>query len=232
MQNVDLAATLSEYSAETDLHAARSERLSRRLYLGIFKRVFDIFFALLTLPFLAPIIAAIWVLVRLDGGAGFFGHSRIGRNGKVFKCMKIRTMVPDAEAQLKLYLAANPEAAAGWARDFKLDHDPRITRIGQFLRKSSLDELPQIWNVLRGEMSFVGPRPVTAPELELYGSAARIYEQMRPGITGLWQVSGRNDISYAARVALDVRYFRTASLSVDIATIVATARAVLHMTGK
>ena len=141
-------------------------------------------------------------------------------------------MVADAEERLQVHLAENPAARAEWDANFKLDNDPRITRLGHFLRKSSLDELPQLWNILIGEMSIVGPRPVTGKELDLYGADVADYIVMRPGLTGLWQVSGRNDISYAGRVELDVIYVRTCSPSLDAAIVLRTALSVVVGTGK
>ncbi len=202
------------------------------VYASRVKPVFDIFLALMILPVILPVIAVLYVLTRLDGGPGFFGHKRIGRNGVVFKCWKIRTMVPDAQAVLKRYLAENPEAAAEWERDFKLTNDPRVTRLGKFLRASSLDELPQIWNVLRGEMSFVGPRPVTADELPRYRGYEWSYLSLKPGITGLWQVSGRNDVDYASRVRLDATYATDMTLTGDMSIIARTGMAVINRTGK
>ena len=195
------------------------------------KRVFDICFAILTLPAVLPVIAVIWGAVRLDGGPGFFGHKRIGRDGRDFTCWKLRSMCLDADARLEAYLQNNPDAADEWARSFKLSRDPRITRLGRFLRASSLDELPQVWNVLRGDMSFVGPRPVPALELRMYGRAQKSYLALRPGITGLWQVSGRNDVSYSTRIAMDVLYRRNASVWLDIKIIFLTFAAVLRRTG-
>jgi len=196
------------------------------------KRIFDLALAVLLLPLIAPVIAALWLLVRRDGGPGFFGHSRIGRNGQVFKCWKVRTMVMGAEERLQAYLAANPAAAAEWARDHKLTNDPRITRFGNFLRKTSLDELPQIWNVLKGEMSFVGPRPIVHAELSKYGADLGAYLSQKPGITGLWQVSGRNDVSYVERVAMDVDYSLRGSLIFDMELILRTGVSVLGKTGR
>ena len=173
---------------------ARVYPVSRHARPGVYatylKRPLDVVLALAMLPILVPVIAFLWLMVRRDGGNGFFGHTRVGRDGKTFKCWKLRSMVVDAEASLVSHLRTNPAAAAEWASDHKLVNDPRITRIGAFLRKSSLDELPQIWNVLKGEMSFVGPRPVVADELTRYGASKWAYLQSRPGITGLWQVSG------------------------------------------
>ena len=203
-----------------------------RLYATHLKRPLDVVMALIMLPVLVPVIALLWLMVRRDGGNGFFGHTRVGRDGKSFKCWKMRSMEVDAEAKLACYLRANPKAAAEWARDHKLVNDPRITRIGAFLRKSSLDELPQIWNVLKGEMSFVGPRPVVAEELARYGASDWAYLQTRPGITGLWQVSGRNDVSYADRVAMDVRYTADMRLGRDMWIMAMTAGAVIYATGK
>jgi exopolysaccharide production protein ExoY len=202
------------------------------LYSRIGKRVFDLLFALLLLPVIAPLIFMLWVIVIADGGSGFFGHERIGKNGRVFRCWKIRSMVPDAENSLGTYLENNPEATKQWALNFKLDNDPRITRIGNFIRATSLDELPQILNVIKGEMSFVGPRPVTQVEQEKYGLARSAYLATTPGITGLWQVSGRNTTSYDKRVELDMQYAQTKSLALDLWIITLTAGAVLKQTGQ
>lgn len=196
------------------------------------KRAFDLFLALLFLPVILPIILTLAVLTLMDGGPAFFGHKRVGQNDQTFRCWKIRTMIPNAEAVLQKHLAENPEAAAEWASDYKLNDDPRITRIGHFLRQTSLDELPQIWNVLRGEMSFVGPRPVTRVELEKYRGYEWCYLSVKPGITGLWQVSGRNDVNYAERVQMDVAYLSSHSLVQDVSIIFRTAGAVLNRTGK
>ncbi|WP_226627384.1 sugar transferase [Alloyangia pacifica] len=201
-------------------------------YRSVVKPVCDLLLALAMLPLLAPVIALLWALVRMDGGPGFFGHRRIGKNGKVFRCWKIRTMVPNAEAKLQQHLAANPAARAEWARDHKLTDDPRITRLGRFLRETSLDELPQIWNVLTGEMSFVGPRPVVRAEITKYGIHRTAYLLMKPGITGLWQVSGRNDVTYAERVEMDVRYLNDQSLATDSRLLLLTAKSVLGRTGR
>lgn len=195
------------------------------------KRVFDIALALLLLPVVAPLIAGLWVATRRDGGSGFFGHQRIGQNGRGFKCWKIRTMVMGAEEKLQAYLQAHPAAAQEWEDTRKLADDPRITAFGDFLRKTSLDELPQIWNVLAGEMSFVGPRPVVKDEIQKYGSGACFYLAQKPGITGLWQVSGRNSVSYEDRVAMDCRYMRRISFFYDLRILLMTGRTVLKRTG-
>lgn len=196
------------------------------------KRLFDLVFAILILPFLLPVITILGLLVALDGKSPFFGHKRVGRNGRTFRCWKVRSMVVNADEVLVDYLSQNSEAAAEWRRDFKLTNDPRITRLGRFLRKSSLDELPQIINVLCGNMSFVGPRPVVREELERYGVSKSTYMALNPGITGLWQVSGRNDVSYARRVRLDVHYARNMSFLSDLAIVFMTVKSCLNMTGK
>lgn len=195
------------------------------------KRVFDLVSSVMLLPILIPIIAGLYMLVRMSGGPGFFGHKRIGKDGRIFRCWKLRTMVPDAEERLRALLANDSEARKSWETDRKLRDDPRITKFGEFLRKTSLDELPQIINVLRGEMSLIGPRPVTPDELEKYGASRMIYLAMRPGVTGLWQVSGRNDVSYSQRVTLDRQYFETMSLRVDLVVLFKTTGAVLRRTG-
>lgn len=203
-----------------------------RFYGDVGKSAFDVIFAVLLLPVIVPIIAVIWCLIRYEGGAVFFAHTRIGAGGRAFKCWKIRTMLPDAESRLRSHLRADPAAAAEWARDHKLRDDPRITRLGRLLRRTSLDELPQIWNVLRGDMSFVGPRPIVRAELHKYKTHRGGYLQMKPGITGLWQVSGRNDITYDERVAMDMAYARRQGFWLDLKIIAMTGGAMLHRTGK
>ncbi len=195
------------------------------------KRLFDIVVVLLILPFALPLMAVVALLVALDGGKPIFRHPRVGKNGRIFGCLKFRTMVLDSEAQLKKLLSEDPVAAEEWATTFKLRNDPRITRIGKFARKSSLDELPQLWNVLRGEMSLVGPRPVTEAEIPLYGASADACQSVRPGVTGIWQVSGRNSLSFADRVVLDRSYAAEVSLLEDVRILVMTIPAVLKVTG-
>ncbi len=198
---------------------------------GTVKRAFDLGLALCLVPIVLPVVAVFWLILRLEGGAGFFRHTRVGHRGRAFGCLKLRTMVPDAETKLAAVLARDPTARAEWDRDAKLRNDPRVTRFGRFLRKTSLDELPQLLNVLRGEMSFVGPRPVPADELRRYGPQADAYLSQRPGITGLWQVSGRNDLDYAARVRLDRRYAETRSFWMDLGILARTVGVVLRRTG-
>jgi exopolysaccharide production protein ExoY len=204
---------------------------SEGLYVNHFKRVLDISIVLFTLPFTLTIILAFWMLVRRDGGPGFFGHLRVGHQGKSFKCWKLRSMHLQAEDRLEELLRTDPAAAKEWAENQKLCDDPRVTKLGRFLRKSSIDELPQIWNVLRGEMSVVGPRPVTHAELKRYGSRDWAYLSVFPGITGSWQVSGRNSIAYQERVAMDTEYRKRITLLHDISIILRTVMVVSRRTG-
>lgn len=200
-------------------------------YLRFGKRALDFGCVLVALPVALPLVMVLALLVMADGGSPFFGHLRAGRGGGRFRCWKLRTMVPDAEARLAGHLAADPAARAEWAAGCKLARDPRVTPLGRILRRTSLDELPQLWNILRGEMSLVGPRPVTAAELVRYGAALRDYTALRPGLTGLWQVSGRSATSYAERVALDSAYARRMGPGLDLWIIGATLREVLRRSG-
>src|SRR6185436_3562805 len=168
------------------------------------------------------------LLIRIDSvGPAFYGHERIGRGRRKFKAWKFRSMRRDADKVLNDYLEKHPELREAWERDHKLKDDPRVTRVGQFLRKTSLDELPQIWNVLMGEMSLVGPRPIVAAEIDKYAEHYEHYVQVLPGITGLWQVSGRNNTTYNERVALDVYYVQNWSVWLDIYILACTAKVVL-----
>lgn len=188
--------------------------------------------ATLALIFILPLMLLVALAIFLqDGGPVVFAHRRVGRNGRHFHCLKFRSMAADAEARLADLLARDPVAREEWAQDHKLKNDPRITRLGAFLRKSSLDELPQLVNVLRGEMSLVGPRPIVDDEVSKYGRRFQHYCAVKPGITGLWQVSGRNDVSYRTRVALDCTYARSKSLALDLWIMVATVPAVLCRRG-
>lgn len=180
------------------------------------------------LPLMFFIALAVFVA---DPGPVFFKQKRIGRNGKVFDCYKFRTMAIDAEARLAEVLARDPKARAEWNRDHKLRDDPRIVGIGSFLRKSSLDELPQLWNVLRGDMSLVGPRPIVEPEAHKYGKYLAYYCSVRPGLTGLWQISGRNDVSYRRRVAFDVVYARKGKVADNVRILLLTVPSVLTSRG-
>ena len=195
-------------------------------------RVLDVGLSLLALLFLAPIFLFIAAVVRLqDGGPALFAHSRIGEGGRRFNCLKFRSMCLDSDARLHQLLVSDPQARIEWARDHKLRRDPRITPLGGFLRRSSLDELPQFLNVLRGEMSLVGPRPIVEAEIERYGHYFACYCAIKPGITGLWQISGRNDVGYRRRVAMDVVYARRRSVGLYLVILLATAPAVLLRRG-
>lgn len=195
------------------------------------KRAFDLIGSI-TLIFLAfPLLFVVGLLVATDGGPVFYRHSRVGRGGQMFGCWKFRTMILDAEACLGEYLSYHPEAAREWEREQKLAFDPRITSVGRFLRQSSLDELPQLFNVLSGDMSLVGPRPVTQAEMKHYGSVAPLYMSVRPGITGLWQVSGRNDVGYNERVALDKHYILNHHVLLDLFILYRTIGVVVSRRG-
>jgi undecaprenyl-phosphate galactose phosphotransferase len=204
--------------------------LARTANRGI-KRAFDLVAACAALLFLGALMVVTAMLVRRDRGPALYAHCRIGLHGRRFRCLKFRTMMTDADRVLEAHLSANPEAAEEWARDRKLRDDPRVTPLGRFLRKNSIDELPQLINVLRGEMSLVGPRPIVESEQAFYGDDLGFYLQVRPGITGLWQVSGRNNVSYVRRVALDAWYVRNWSLWHDIAILCSTVPALLRREG-
>ncbi|WPB87014.1 sugar transferase [Sediminicoccus rosea] len=196
------------------------------------KRAMDMVGAGLMLLVLSPVFLILALIVRADGGPALFAHRRVGRDGESFGCLKFRSMVIDSQARLEALLASDPAARAEWDATRKLKNDPRVTKIGRFLRATSLDELPQLINVLRGEMSLVGPRPVIQAELDrYYGAAALHYMSVRPGITGLWQVSGRSDTSYAQRVALDMAYVARLSVWQDIRILLRTPVAVLSRRG-
>jgi exopolysaccharide production protein ExoY len=195
-------------------------------------RLMDIAIALAALLFFGPAMILIAAIVRSqDGGAAIFSHQRIGVGGRAFGCLKFRSMVVDAPERLRAMLEADPDARAEWERDQKLRHDPRITAYGNFLRKTSLDELPQLLNVLKGEMSIVGPRPIVASEIAKYGRYFRYYIRVPPGITGMWQVSGRNDVEYDERVALDVLYVKRRTIWVNMFILIKTVPAVLNRRG-
>ena len=195
-------------------------------------RAFDVTSAVFALILLLPLLATIYLAVKLSGpGPAIFVQMRVGRDGQLFPCLKFRSMVVDAQQRLERLLAESEQAREEWARDQKLRNDPRITAIGAFLRKSSLDELPQLLNVLCGHMSIVGPRPIVEGEIVRYGDRFAAYCTVRPGLTGLWQVSGRNEVSYDARVRLDARYAHRKSLSYDLSICLRTVSAVLLSRG-
>ena len=208
-----------------------ARQLTSTIYHRITKRLIDVSVSGCAIVILLPLLLAIAGLIAMKNGPVLFRHKRVGRNGTTFWCLKFRTMVPDAEALLVQMLASDPAAKAEWSRDFKLRNDPRITPLGRFLRKTSLDELPQLLNVFLGDMSLVGPRPIVHSEVSRYGFAIMQYYSCRPGITGLWQVSGRNEMSYAGRLNLDVTYAKTVSAKTDFIIILRTFGAVLLRSG-
>jgi undecaprenyl-phosphate galactose phosphotransferase len=197
----------------------------------LLKRIFDLGVSTFLLVALSPLFAYFAWQIRKDGGPVFFLHDRVGRDGHPFRCAKFRTMVPNAAVVLEDFLKSDPEARAEWEKDFKLKSDPRVTKIGKFLREYSLDELPQLWNVLRGEMSLVGPRPIVEDELQRYAESADFYLETNPGMTGLWQVSGRNNTEYSYRVYLDSWYVKNWSLWYDIVILIKTVRVVVAREG-
>ncbi len=221
------------------LAAAPETRLSRGVReqsshpsICLAKRAFDVVFAFCAILTFLPILLACAIAMKAESaGPLFFRQRRLGTNGQPFQILKFRTMVPNAETVLSAYLALDPKAKAEWEADRKLRNDPRITRAGAIMRKFSLDEVPQFWNVLKGEMSIVGPRPIVQAEIQYYGDDFRTYANVRPGITGLWQVSGRNDVSYPNRVGMDCKYVRSWSLAMDFGIILKTVSTVVRAAG-
>ena len=192
------------------------------------KRVFDVAVALLLVILAFPFALAIALAIVLETpGPVFFAHMRVGKNHRRFRLWKLRSMVVDADAALERHLERHPEHRSEWRNTHKLKDDPRVTRVGRLLRRSSLDELPQLWNVLRGDMSMAGPRPIVEAEMAKYGPALSLYSQVLPGLTGLWQVSGRNDTSYRARVDLNTRYILNWTIWMDVVVLLKTVRVVL-----
>lgn len=202
-------------------------------YHRIGKRVLDLSILVLAAPVVVPLIALLALFTALGGGSPFYAQRRIGVGGEEFRCWKIRTMVRDAENALPRLLAADPVLAEEWDRTQKLARDPRVTRLGALLRKTSLDEMPQLWNVLTGSMSLVGPRPFMPEQAVLYrgGRTDAEYYRMRPGLTGLWQVSRRNSGSFAERTIYDGQYWARMSLWTDLSILVRTVGVVLRGTG-
>ena len=231
LHNVPVFGMVPQYFFNHDVMLlTHSHGLNQRLprYL---KRTFDVVIASTALAILGPVLLIMAAIIKMDGGPALYGHKRLGLKGEPFSCLKFRSMIVGSDAALKKYLADNPTAREEWQRDHKLRNDPRVTRIGKFLRRTSIDELPQLLNVLKGDMSIVGPRPIIVAETEKYDSDITHYYRVRPGITGLWQVSGRNDVSYAERVRMDSWYVRNWSLWHDIAIICKTFPAVLKRGG-
>ncbi len=206
-------------------------RFQRRtsVYLSAFKRLLDLLgVAILALPTLL-VLAVFMPLIALDGASPLYRQERIGRGGKRFTMWKLRSMVADADVRFEAYLAGNPEARREWDRHQKLKNDPRITRIGRFIRRASIDELPQLWNVLRGDMSLVGPRPMMPSQQDIYPGNA--YYELRPGITGAWQVSERHESSFAERALHDTSYYNQVSLGTDLSIMLRTVGVVVKAAG-
>lgn len=217
----------------SSLAAVRPIEELRLQSLGIYrngvKRVLDLAIVMLAAPVVLPVVLLIAFFIMCDGHSPFYWSERVGRGGRVFRMMKLRTMVPDADGRLEAYLALDAKAALEWNSTQKLKLDPRITRFGRMLRKSSLDELPQLWNVLIGEMSLVGPRPMMPSQRNIYPGSA--YYSLRPGVTGPWQVSDRNDCEFAKRADFDLDYHRTMSFPNDLQLLAVTVKVVLRGTG-
>mgnify|MGYP006442238579 CR=1 FL=1 len=225
--DVEMARTHADPSNFNQNRPLRRQPI--RAYGHVGKRLLDIAIVVAAAPIALLVVALFCPLIMLDGGSPFFTQTRIGRRGRVFRMVKLRSMVRNAEDRLEAYLAADPERRREWNESQKLRHDPRITRVGHIIRKTSIDELPQLWNVLKGEMSIVGPRPMMPSQRPLYPGT--VYYALRPGITGLWQVSARNESSFADRGEFDARYFRSVSLKTDLWIIMCTVKVVLRGTG-
>lgn len=218
-------------SQELDGQAPEIAALPRRrgLYRNMFKRALDICAIIAAVPVIVPVVAGLAVVVAREGGQPFYSQTRVGKGGKPFRMWKLRTMVTDADQRMEEYLAANPEARAEWDSTQKLRHDPRVTRYGHFLRRASLDELPQLWNVLKGDMSLVGPRPMMLNQQAMYPGTA--YYALRPGLTGYWQTTGRSRSTFEARAEYDAAYEAELSLQTDLRVLAATVGVVVKGTG-
>ena len=203
----------------------------RRWPARLTKRIFDFLMAGILLVLLSPVLILIALALKFEGGSVLFAHQLLGKNGRKFNCYKFRSMVLDAEQRLEAILQENPALKSQWDKEHKLKADPRISKLGHFLRRTSLDELPQLFNVLKSEMSLVGPRPIVQEELQKYGLEKSYYLMVRPGMTGLWQVSGRNDVDYQTRVYLDVWYVKNWSLWYDLALLFKTVKVVMSRSG-
>ncbi|WP_434063234.1 sugar transferase [Gemmobacter denitrificans] len=205
------------------------QRPRKGAYRDFFKRALDVSAIVLAAPIVVPIVAALAFAVSRDGGSAFYSQQRVGQHGRAFRMWKLRSMVTDADERMNHYLNSNPAARAEWDETQKLKNDPRVTPFGRFLRKSSLDELPQLWNVLIGDMSLVGPRPMMLSQQALYPGTA--YYKLRPGITGFWQTAGRNRTSFEARADYDAAYEADLSLATDLKILGRTVGVVMNGTG-
>ncbi len=240
VKNVSFVPTNEEMPVSNmEMHRLYSENIVvlsiynnlARWYNMATKRAFDLIGAILGTIVISPLLFTIAVLIKLESkGPAFYTHIRIGRNGKAFRCIKFRSMVDHADQRLSEYLKNNDQAREEWESNYKLKDDPRITKFGSFLRRTSLDELPQLFNVIIGQMSLVGPRPITKEELHKYGSFANDYKLVRPGMTGLWQTSGRSNTSYDNRIRLDAWYVRNWNLWLDIGILTKTVKVLLSKT--
>lgn len=201
----------------------------RGFYRNYLKRALDVTAILLAAPVVVPVVVALAFAVSRDGSKPFYSQQRVGQHGRAFRMWKLRSMVPDADERMEAYLASNPAARAEWDETQKLKNDPRVTPFGRFLRKSSLDELPQLWNVFTGDMSLVGPRPMMLNQQALYPGMA--YYALRPGITGYWQTAGRNRTTFEARAEYDTVYEESLSLATDAKILVRTVGVVMNGTG-
>ena len=226
------------YPASVDVAAGPERRstsiedLPSKLLLYRSKRVVDIVLIVLSLPVTLPILGLLSLVVLMSTpGPIFYSHRRIGRNGAFFSMWKFRTMCENSAEVLEEYLTRNPQARAEWSRTHKLRYDPRVTKIGRLLRRYSLDELPQLWNVMAGKMTLVGPRPIVAAEVEKYGDGFRFYRRVKPGLTGLWQVSGRSQLTYPQRVQLDCDYVERWSMRRDFVILLRTFLSVVNQDG-
>lgn len=222
----------SDLESETksaEVSTGQAPKAPRGVYRRYLKRVLDILVVVLAAPFVLPVVLVLAALSALDGAGAFYVQDRVGQDGRTFRFWKLRTMVPDADRRLAEYLAENPIARIEWDETQKLKNDPRITPVGAFMRKTSLDELPQLWNVLKGDMSLVGPRPMMPQQRALYPGP--VYHRVRPGLTGFWQISDRNMSSFASRSRFDARYAERMSFPTDMLVILMTVRSVLRGTG-
>jgi Undecaprenyl-phosphate galactose phosphotransferase WbaP len=211
--------------------ATQVENSAKSITSTVAKRIFDVVGAVSIALVCAPVFVVIAIIIRVSGQPVVFSHQRVGKDRKMFQCYKFRSMVPDAEQILQKLLHSDPAVLREWRESHKLRDDPRITKFGEFLRKSSLDELPQLWNVLKGDMSLVGPRPIVEDELERYGNKAKVYLSVKPGMTGLWQIMGRSNVTYSRRVSLDTWYVRKQTVFLDAWILIRTAKVVFKRIG-
>lgn len=225
----DISSGVAVEAIESPLDISAVPAQDHKAYRDFFKRAFDVSLVLLTLPIWAPVLLICILALIATGNTPFYTQQRIGRNGRHFRIFKLCTMVPNADTVLEGYLRDNPDARAEWNTTQKLKNDPRITRMGRFLRKSSLDEVPQLLNVLTGDMSVVGPRPMLLSQAPLY--PGRAYFELRPGITGSWQISDRNECAFRDRARFDDEYYRNLSFKLDISILFRTVSVVLRGTG-